>query len=83
MFSGITGSATRIRYQTSSSMWEQRSLLEKALLVLVATLLFVIMVLTIILHSAEDRLAVQRVFISPPLPQKKSTMQFIQQYLQL
>lgn len=59
---------TRIRYQTGSSMWEQRSLLEKALLVLVATLLFVIMVLTIILHSAEDRLAVQRVIKVLPTP---------------
>lgn len=53
-------------------MWRQRSLLEKALLVLVATLLFVIMVLTVILHSAEDRLAVQRVINvenqPPPLP---------------
>jgi glutathionyl-hydroquinone reductase len=58
---GISTSATHIRYHASTSIWRQRTMLEKALLVLVATLFFVIVVLTIILHSAEHRIHESRV----------------------
>jgi membrane metallo-endopeptidase-like protein 1 len=58
---GISTSATHIRYHASTSIWRQRTMLEKALLVLVATLFFVIVVLTIILHSAEHRIHESRI----------------------
>ncbi|KAB0791750.1 hypothetical protein PPYR_03550 [Photinus pyralis] len=53
---GITSSATHIRYYTSTSMWKKRSLLEKALLILVVTLTFVIMVLAFLLAAADTRI---------------------------
>ncbi|XP_017775297.1 PREDICTED: endothelin-converting enzyme 1 isoform X2 [Nicrophorus vespilloides] len=53
---GISSSATHIRYHTGSSMWKKRSMLEKALLVLVGTLLFVVMVLAFLLSSADRRI---------------------------
>ncbi|XP_063925032.1 endothelin-converting enzyme homolog isoform X2 [Zophobas morio] len=58
---GISSSATHIRYHAGTSIWKQRTMLEKALLVLVATLFFVIVVLTIILHSAEHRIRESRI----------------------
>ncbi|KAF2895308.1 hypothetical protein ILUMI_10863 [Ignelater luminosus] len=53
---GISSSATHIRYHTSTSMWHKRSMLEKSLLILVATLLFVIMVLAFLLGAADTRI---------------------------
>ncbi|GLV38283.1 Neprilysin 3 [Carabus blaptoides fortunei] len=54
---GVTSSTTHIRYHTGSSMWRRRSMLEKALLLLVGTLLFVIFVLIILLsvNSSRDK----------------------------
>ncbi|CAH0548765.1 unnamed protein product [Brassicogethes aeneus] len=53
---GISTSATHIRYHTGSTMWKQRSPLEKILLLLIGMLFFVIFVLAVILHIAEHRL---------------------------
>ncbi|KAL3271004.1 hypothetical protein HHI36_021505 [Cryptolaemus montrouzieri] len=53
---GISTSATHIRYHTGTTLWRQRSKLEKALLALVATLIFVILVLAIVVHTMEHRL---------------------------
>ncbi|XP_065172885.1 endothelin-converting enzyme homolog isoform X2 [Atheta coriaria] len=53
---GISSSATHIRYHTGTSMWKRRSMLEKALLLLVGTLLFVVMVLAFLLSSADRHL---------------------------
>ncbi|XP_044260101.1 endothelin-converting enzyme homolog isoform X2 [Tribolium madens] len=58
---GISTSATHIRYHAGTGIWKQRTMLEKALLVLIATLFFVIVVLTIILHSAEHRIHESRI----------------------
>ncbi|XP_018573332.1 endothelin-converting enzyme homolog isoform X1 [Anoplophora glabripennis] len=52
----ISTSATHIRYHAGSTMWKPRSPLEKALLLLVAVLLFVIFTLAAILHIAEHKL---------------------------
>lgn len=46
---GVSSSATHIRYHTGTSLWRRRSPLEKALLLIIATLLFVLFVLVIIL----------------------------------
>lgn len=61
---GISTSATHVRYHAGISIWKQRSLLEKVLLVLVATLFFAVIVLAIILHSAEHRIHEARVMFS-------------------
>ncbi|KAI4454811.1 zinc metalloprotease family m13 neprilysin-related [Holotrichia oblita] len=53
---GINTSATHIRYHTGTSMWKRRSMLEKSLLVLVGTLLFVVVVLGMLLNSADRRI---------------------------
>ncbi|XP_044763653.1 endothelin-converting enzyme homolog isoform X2 [Coccinella septempunctata] len=53
---GISTTATHIRYHAGSSLWKQRSKLEKALLALLATLIFVIFVLACVVHSLENRM---------------------------
>lgn len=60
-FTGITGSATHIRYTPGSSAWKKRTVLEKVLLVISATLLFVIFVLAFLLGAADDRIRDARV----------------------
>ncbi|XP_018323598.2 endothelin-converting enzyme homolog isoform X2 [Agrilus planipennis] len=56
---GIGNSA--IRYHTGSSMWHRRSLLEKSLLILVGTLLFVVIVLAFLLSSADKTIQESRI----------------------
>ncbi|KAJ8939317.1 hypothetical protein NQ314_011175 [Rhamnusium bicolor] len=58
---GISTSATHIRYHAGSTIWKLRSPLEKALLLLVGLLLFVIFILAVILHIAEHRLQESKV----------------------
>lgn len=60
-FAGITSSATHIRYTPGSSVWKKRTMLEKVLLVISATLLFVIFVLAFLLGAADDRIREARV----------------------
>lgn len=58
---GISSSKTHIRYHAGTSIWKQRSALEKALLLLVSLLIFVILVLAVIIHTDEHRLNESRV----------------------
>ncbi|KAK9886550.1 hypothetical protein WA026_016824 [Henosepilachna vigintioctopunctata] len=53
---GISTTATHVRYHAGSSLWKQRSRLEKALLALGTILIFVILVLAIVVHTLEHRL---------------------------
>lgn len=59
----MTSSATHIRYTPRTSMWKKRSMLEKVLLVISGTLLFVIFVLAFLLGAADDRIREARVNI--------------------
>lgn len=57
---GISTSATHIRYHTGTSMWKKRSMLEKALLAICGMLLFVVIVLSFMVHSADKQINKQR-----------------------
>lgn len=52
---GVSASATHIRYHAGSTLWRRRTQLEKSLLLLTATLLFIVFILIILLSVAGSK----------------------------
>ena len=61
LFSGISTSATHIRYHPGAKLWEVRSTLERVLLFLGAFLLMVVVVLAIVINVVEQHLHIAKV----------------------
>lgn len=52
---GVSATATHIRYHSGSTLWKSRTLLEKCLILLVASLLLLVFVMGTLLSATTDR----------------------------
>ncbi|XP_021915643.1 endothelin-converting enzyme homolog isoform X4 [Zootermopsis nevadensis] len=63
---GVSATATHIRYHTGTTIWKTRSLLEKCLLILTATLLLLVFVLgTLLSATSREEPALQVIHVGP------------------
>ncbi|XP_014279943.3 endothelin-converting enzyme homolog [Halyomorpha halys] len=67
---GVSTTATHIRYHTGTTLWKSRTLLEKCLILSVATLLLVVFILALALTATGRHYPSQSIF-PPIIPEKQ------------
>ncbi|XP_054269922.1 endothelin-converting enzyme homolog [Macrosteles quadrilineatus] len=68
---GVSATATHIRYHTGSTLWKARTLLEKCLILLTASLVLLLFVMVTILSSRSHNVPYQFLHVGTATPSKE------------